>query len=423
MKCIKCGTDNKLKDRTANQGRCQSCKHPFVFEPTAMQGCKVTDPMFAKLLSDISVNNTLAFTTVQLRYLLDNRLKNNNNTWIALLAPLGFVSFMISGGNLFLLLLFVLFGYVLIAVGANQRKVTYKARRSNARNLMIAAVVLLGLGVLLGLVLQSPILYAIGVIGGMLGLYQGFVRGKNLQIASQPLISLDQTNEWLARWQQVNGEIPSLLQPSNHQLSGNSPVAEDVTTYSFDRLVVCDSDTIAQFLIANNFHFENNCAILSIDRYPANIFDTVMTMVRRNPDLKVFAVHDCSPKGLFLPNRIQSDSRWFANEPVTIIDVGILPRQILAAKRGFSIEMLENVGERAKQLPSAIKQTLSPAELAWLEQGHQVLLESIAPQMLLTILQRAIAKSQTALAEEFAEDSGLLLVGSNSDYFLVDSFG
>lgn len=423
MKCIKCGTDNKLKDRIANQGRCQSCKHPFVFEPTAMPGGKVTDPMFAKLLLDVSVNNTLAFTPDQLRYLLDNRLRRNNNTWISLLAPIAFASFLISGGNLLLVLLFILFGYVLIAVIANQKKMTYKARRFNARILMIVAGILLGLGILMGLVLQSPILYAIGVIGGMLGLYQGFVRGKNPQIASQPLVSLNQTNDWLFRWQKVNGEIPRLLQPSNHQLSGDAPVAEDVTTYSFDRLVVCDSDTIAQFLIANNFHFENNCAVLSIDRYPANIFDTVMTMVRRNPDLKVFAVHDCSPKGLFLPNRIQTDARWFANEPVTIIDVGILPRQILAAKRGFAIEMLESSGARAKQLPSAIKQTLSPAELAWLEQGHQVLLESIAPQMLLTILQRAIAKSQTALAEEFIEDSGLLLVGSSSDYFLVDSFG
>ena len=47
MKCINCQTDNKLKDRTANNGRCLRCNHQFAFEPTAMIGVKITDPMFA----------------------------------------------------------------------------------------------------------------------------------------------------------------------------------------------------------------------------------------------------------------------------------------------------------------------------------------------------------------------------------------
>ena len=36
MKCIRCDTDNNLKDRTANVGRCKACSHSFAFEPTAM---------------------------------------------------------------------------------------------------------------------------------------------------------------------------------------------------------------------------------------------------------------------------------------------------------------------------------------------------------------------------------------------------
>src|SRR4028118_2346009 len=73
MKCIKCGTDNKLKDRTANRGRCMRCNHKFAFEPRAMTGVKITDPMFAKAIADISVNDTLFFTPKQLFYLLDQR--------------------------------------------------------------------------------------------------------------------------------------------------------------------------------------------------------------------------------------------------------------------------------------------------------------------------------------------------------------
>ena len=33
-------------------------------------------------------------------------------------------------------------------------------------------------------------------------------------------------------------------------------------------------------LLANNFHFENNCAILSIEGYPPNVFETVRAMLK-----------------------------------------------------------------------------------------------------------------------------------------------
>jgi hypothetical protein len=75
MKCIQCGTDNNLRDRTGNQGRCKNCNHPFAFEPTSMGTVKITDPFFAKAIADISANNTLYFNPKQLLYLLDKRQK------------------------------------------------------------------------------------------------------------------------------------------------------------------------------------------------------------------------------------------------------------------------------------------------------------------------------------------------------------
>ena len=78
MKCIKCGTDNNLKDRTGNQGRCTKCNHPFAFEPTTMGTVKITDPMFTKVINDISANNTLFFTPKQLLYFLDSRLRKKS---------------------------------------------------------------------------------------------------------------------------------------------------------------------------------------------------------------------------------------------------------------------------------------------------------------------------------------------------------
>lgn len=79
-----------------------------------------------------------------------------------------------------------------------------------------------------------------------------------------------------------------------------------MTAYTFNRLVVCDNSSVTQLLIANNFHFENNCAIVSITGYPQRIVSTIMQMLRRNPDLKVYTVDDYSPKGISLAHHLRS---------------------------------------------------------------------------------------------------------------------
>ena len=39
----------------------------------------------------------------------------------------------------------------------------------------------------------------------------------------------------------------------------------DIADYSFDRAVICDRARTVDLLVANNFHFENNCAVLAVD--------------------------------------------------------------------------------------------------------------------------------------------------------------
>ncbi|WP_198007661.1 hypothetical protein [Dactylococcopsis salina] len=48
----------------------------------------------------------------------------------------------------------------------------------------------------------------------------------------------------------------------------------------FDRAVICDRSEIARFLIANDFNFENNCAVLSVAGYPKNIFSNCVAFRR-----------------------------------------------------------------------------------------------------------------------------------------------
>src|SRR5256714_14539329 len=94
----------------------------------------------------------------------------------------------------------------------------------------------------------------------------------------------------------------------------NPPPAQalppDVTSYSFDRAVVTDRAETAAMLVANNFHFENDCAVLSLDGYPGAMAPTILEMLKRNPQLHVFGVHDASPQGCLLPLQLRGPN-WF----------------------------------------------------------------------------------------------------------------
>lgn len=79
MKCVQCGTDNNLQDRTENNGRCKECNHPFAFEPQNEEDkLRFTDPFFANAISQLSNNNSLYFTPKQFFYFLDKKLKKKN---------------------------------------------------------------------------------------------------------------------------------------------------------------------------------------------------------------------------------------------------------------------------------------------------------------------------------------------------------
>ncbi|MCU0543756.1 MAG: hypothetical protein MUE44_16500 [Oscillatoriaceae cyanobacterium Prado104] len=187
--------------------------------------------------------------------------------------------------------------------------------------------------------------------------------------------------------------------PPPHDTNENAAISPDVSAYSFDRVVVCDRPEIAQFLIANNFHFENNCAVLSITEYPQSIFEATMQMLRRNPDLKVYALHDCNPQGIGLANHLRTSPNWFANNSAVIIDLGLLPRQVIAARHSMLVLNSQESAGEAMQLPPEIRQNLSAEELQWLEAGNYVELESFNPHRFIQTLGLVIASCSRDLRQ------------------------
>jgi hypothetical protein len=359
MKCINCGIDNNLNDRIDNLGRCKNCAHEFAFEPQSKaSGADFTDMFFSKLITSISVKNTLFFTQTQLFYLLNKRLRSR-------------------GRNISLSVIFVIsLAMSIVGIGGLSSGEILEATISIVVSIAALSIYLIGQG-----------------------------RKANF------LIDREQFDRWLDRWNSINGISEKLiLAPEITSLP--TVINPEVTAYSFDRVVVCDRAEIAQLLISNNFHFEHNCAILTIDGYPQSIFNTTMEMLRRNSELQVYAFHDCSPNGIQIAHRLRTDANWFPDPQILIIDVGILPRQIIGNRNLLVLESAD-LAQTYRSLSLAIRANFNSAELAWLDAGNYLELESFSTQKLIRILQRAISESRQMSAID----------DDNSISVSVDSFG
>ena len=379
MKCIQCKADNNLRDRTANQGRCKICKRPFAFEPTTMEAeLQFTDGFFAKVLADISANDTLYFTRKQLLYLLEKRLSRK----VRWAGPRLVVNLIMSVSGV----IFFFKGLWWISIGL--------------------------------FIMIAPL--------------EGLILWCSERLPKQPkkttkgiTLTDDMLDTWLQQWQRFN-RAPSRLLPAPSAPASLAPAAAaDVTAYSFDRVLVCESVAIAQLLIANNIHFEHNCAVLSITGYPQAIFATTMAMLRRNPDLQVIALHNCSPAGVAVINELRTSPDWYLGSTQIIFDMGMLPRQIEAARGQAYIQVSADSAQAARVMPSEVSKQLTATELKWLEIGYFVDLESFTPQKLIQIVSHGIARLQN-LGE--VVDNNLLLVGDvggggGTFIYASDNFG
>ena len=409
MECINCNTENSLKERKENEGRCKKCDHEFVFEPAEMKyGVKITDDLFKDTITDVSANHTLFFTPVQLYYLLekDQRLRSNLRQenpilpylcWGGLLVSVSiwianWLKFEVVLIAAILIILYTIFAIIVVAQPAATSRFDRKTRQHNVENLKILSIVIFVFGVPLSIIAKT----FIGMIGSIvLGTIAGWLsinlKQRQPRISNKFLIDRQDFLTWLNRWSAINyrpGKILASPNISTIQVDLNSKMI----AYDFDRVVVCDSPKIAQLLLKNNFHFENNCAVIAIDRYPQDTFVPIKEMLARTLDLKVFAVHDCSPQGLKMIRHLRTEKIWFPDLEIPIISIGILPRHIMDDPDRMISQSPES-SKSSQQLPTDLRNILDPTELAWLDTGSYLELESFPPQDLIQLLQQGINKS------------------------------
>jgi hypothetical protein len=382
-----------------------------------------TDSLFADVLSTISVDGTLFFTPKQFAYLLDRKLKNKINSVAKRVSIYLFSSIILGIISIFYgkfhWVVFGVFG-ILSSLSLREERNSPIYRRSYQQVaivlIFVPLIVMISNGVL-RVVHQSWVTFILAILIGLPVILNGFLQQQKVNKSYEEfLVELSQITQWLQKWQSVHGNINRLLPPPQATLAASPNPS--VTAYGFDRLVVCNRPTIAQILLENQFHFEHNCAILSITGYPENVCDTVLEMMHRNPYLMVYAFHDASPDGVNLIHRLRSESRWFPDNTVKIIDVGLLPRQVIASRHKIFVRQSVTAATAAHELSPATRQSLTASELAWLDAGNYTELESFTPQRLIRILQHSITISQSS---DFENDSNITL-WSNDEVSLIDGF-
>ncbi len=381
MKCIHCGSDSKLKERKANGGRCSKCYHRFAFEPTT-DPRKITDGLFDRCIKDVSGDGALFFTEKQLWYELNRRLLRK-------------IAHIPSA----------------YGVGAS----------------------VCGVGGIVGFMAGTAVLLPVGLLAGIAALVVGAVVGKRTSRNLRVIVSQDDfRNKYLSPYVSAHGLLSKLLpdvRTRARQTTGIDAPA-DLSSYSFDRALVTQHAETAAMLVANRFHFENNCAILSSDRrYPDNgRFEMIHEMLKRNPSLTVFGIHDCSNDGMPLLLSLRGDD-WFPERTVRLVALGLRPLHVM--KGGFLL-----TSDRPSSLETEIASLLRTEEVEWLKRGEIAEIESLRPARLMRAIYLGFNQANVMPATNTGPD-GVVVFGGGQGYggdvwagdgrspdvYAMDSFG
>ncbi len=329
MKCIYCQNDSKYSDRIG--GKCPGCGKAFAFEPKNQD--PLTDAAFKAAIDRVSSNEQVKWGVEHLRY----------EVW---------------------------------------RLLSAKARKTRRAGWMVV-----GAGALLLTCAVTP-LFVFAIIGGIAILVGILV----ISLSRRPSLEQSEFDRLYDRYTAAHGVPKTAIVRRPRQGPEPTRIAPDLLEYSFDRAVICDRARTVDLLVANQFHFENNCAILGAEGYPKHAFEIVRSMLKKNPKLEVFVLHDATVEGCALAKRLSTDPKWFGGQNLRIVDVGLRPAH---AKFYPGMEV------PADPAPQGVPEGGTHPEMAWLRK-NKLELAVVRPDQIVKRLYRAM----TNLPEPADGDNG-----------------
>lgn len=259
MKCVNCNKDAKKQDRDRSGGRCPSCHHQFVTEPSE-DG--LTDMAIKSAEAIVSSNGTFYFSKDHLKYQLHRRLQKKLR-WCTRLSVI-------------LLLIFV-----------------------------VALVFAL---------IKGSFFVFITIVSGFALMISFFAKTRYKK-------TLSKLDTIINKWITINRH-EKLITTEKYQ-AHSSRSSSNLDDISFDRVLICDRNETVDFFLSNLFHFHYSCPVLGGNGYPQGIYEDMLRRLKQNPHLKVFLLHDYSPAGYAFVRRIKTDAKWFGGGQFAIIDLGL----------------------------------------------------------------------------------------------------
>ena len=358
MKCIYCNNDSKYSER--QDKKCPSCHKPFAFEPKS--GDPVTDSAFKSAIDRVSGEGKIRFGIDHLYYELCRVIARRTRmslAWLVIVIPTGIVGLILFGSSVL----------------------------TRKPDLLVGAMFFL---------LPAALLLTL------------LVRRRWSRPPYAQLSRSDFDRLW-STWIKTHGN-PKAFIVRRETKKTPQPVETDIADYSFDRAVICDTEGTVDLLLANNFHFENNCAVLSIDGYPPEPFHTVRAMLQKNPKLQVFVLHDASAKGCSVTAELTQDKAWF-QPGVRITDVGLRP-SLTGPFRGLY---------QKSRIPVQPSKFLTEREAHWLSE-NSLALAAIRPEQILKRLFKAMNRRVPEETDERDTDIDFELFSDSSFEIDNDSF-
>lgn len=173
------------------------------------------------------------------------------------------------------------------------------------------------------------------------------------------------------------GEVPGLLalNPPRIGPAGRHTREPDLFDYGLPRLLVCESDAVAQMLRANGVPMESACPVLGAAELPLD--PRVAKMLAKAQRAAVYVLHDASPQGLAFPSRVPELTD--IPDGVRVVPLGLRPNQ------AGRLHVFHRRGP-LQPLTAAV----DPWERAWLGRGRFVEVEAVRPASLLRTVHRLV---------------------------------
>jgi hypothetical protein len=198
------------------------------------------------------------------------------------------------------------------------------------------------------------------------------------RVTRRARVSIERSDfdELLARWITQYGRPEGRLPAQAFATAGHTEERDrSAADHPYERLLVCSSDAVVDFLLANGFHGDHRCVVLSASGYPGWARTALLPGLRAAPPQTIAVVHDADVAGCSLAAMVRDSPDWFGGvENVTVVDGGLRP---LHARR------FRGLCRPAPALRMPVD--LPRADARWLAR-HRLELTAVRPRSLLGII-------------------------------------